>query len=174
VFLMPSVNCLVELTEMPFTVLTLADIEIVNLERVGFNLKAFDMAIVFKDFTKDVSGAGPAQEAGEGRDGAGPARGRAEKPRPGRQPREPPSLCATSACMRLPAPGPLHAHERAPRSPAWPVNAADAACESDHTAVCLPHACPPGRALPQVLRIDAIPAKSLKNIKVGRREGPLG
>lgn len=54
VFLMPSVNCLVELTEMPFAVVTLADIEIVNLERVGFNLKNFDMAIVFKDFTRDV------------------------------------------------------------------------------------------------------------------------
>ena len=54
-FIMPSVNCLVELTEMPFTVTTLADIEIVNLERVGFNLKNFDMAIVFKDFTRDVS-----------------------------------------------------------------------------------------------------------------------
>ncbi|GIL93381.1 hypothetical protein Vretifemale_20793, partial [Volvox reticuliferus] len=54
VFMMPSVNCLVELTEMPFSVITLADIEIVNLERVGFNLKNFDMAIVFKDFTRDV------------------------------------------------------------------------------------------------------------------------
>ncbi|KAG2482945.1 hypothetical protein HYH03_018170 [Edaphochlamys debaryana] len=54
VFLMPSVNCLVELTEMPFTVITLSDIEIVNLERVGFNLKNFDMAIVFKDFTREV------------------------------------------------------------------------------------------------------------------------
>jgi hypothetical protein len=29
-------------------------IEIVNLERVGLNLKNFDMAIVFKDFSKDV------------------------------------------------------------------------------------------------------------------------
>lgn len=45
---LPTVNCLVELTQMPFTVVSLADIEIVNLERVGFNLKNFDMAIVFK------------------------------------------------------------------------------------------------------------------------------
>ena len=45
---LPTVNCLVELTEMPFTVVSLSDIEIVNLERVGFNLKNFDMAIVFK------------------------------------------------------------------------------------------------------------------------------
>lgn len=50
----PTVNCLIELTEMPFTVIALEEIEIVNLERVGFNLKNFDMAIVFKDFHKDV------------------------------------------------------------------------------------------------------------------------
>ncbi len=28
--------------------------QVINLERVGFNLKNFDMAIVFKDFTKEV------------------------------------------------------------------------------------------------------------------------
>ena len=31
---MPTVNCLIELTEMPFTVISIADIELVNLERV--------------------------------------------------------------------------------------------------------------------------------------------
>lgn len=45
---LPTVNCLVELTQMPFTVVALSDIEIINLERVGFNLKNFDMAVVFK------------------------------------------------------------------------------------------------------------------------------
>lgn len=54
VFMLPSSTCLVELTEMPFSVIALDDIEIVNLERVGFNLKNFDMAIVWKDFNKDV------------------------------------------------------------------------------------------------------------------------
>lgn len=54
VTVMPTVNCLVELTEMPFTVISLEDIEVVNLERVGFNLKNFDMAVVFKDFQRDV------------------------------------------------------------------------------------------------------------------------
>ncbi len=42
---------------MPFVraqVVGLNDIEIVNLERVGFNLKNFDMAVVFKDFSRDV------------------------------------------------------------------------------------------------------------------------
>ena len=47
-FIMPTVNCLVELIEMPFTVITLADVNVVNLERVGFGLRAFDMAIVPK------------------------------------------------------------------------------------------------------------------------------
>ncbi|KAK9807391.1 hypothetical protein WJX73_010932 [Symbiochloris irregularis] len=52
--LMPTVNCLVELTEQPFTCITLAEVNIVSLERVGFSLKHFDLAIVFKDLTRDV------------------------------------------------------------------------------------------------------------------------
>ena len=35
-FVQPTVNCLVELIDMPFTVIALADIIVVNLERVGF------------------------------------------------------------------------------------------------------------------------------------------
>lgn len=54
VFIMPTAKCLVELTEMPPTVIPIEDIEIVNLERVGFNLKNFDVKIIFKDFEKDV------------------------------------------------------------------------------------------------------------------------
>jgi hypothetical protein len=57
VLVLPTVNCLVELTQMPFTVVALGDIEIINLERVGFNLKNFDMAIVFK-VGDDEAGAG--------------------------------------------------------------------------------------------------------------------
>lgn len=52
--LLPTVNCLVELTEMPFTVITLTEVGIMSLERVGFALKNFDLAIVFKDLTRDV------------------------------------------------------------------------------------------------------------------------
>jgi len=52
--LLPSVNCLVQLVEPPYTVISQQDIEIVNLERVGFNLKNFDMVLVFKDFSRDV------------------------------------------------------------------------------------------------------------------------
>uniref|UniRef100_A0A0D9W3H9 FACT complex subunit n=1 Tax=Leersia perrieri TaxID=77586 RepID=A0A0D9W3H9_9ORYZ len=53
-FIIPTSTCLVELIETPFLVVTLGEIEIVNLERVGFGTKNFDMAIVFKDFKKDV------------------------------------------------------------------------------------------------------------------------
>ena len=53
-FVVPAVNCLVELVSWPPLVITLSDIEIVNFERVGFGLKNFDMTVVFKDFKKDV------------------------------------------------------------------------------------------------------------------------
>jgi nucleosome binding factor SPN SPT16 subunit len=48
--LMPTVNCLVNLTEFPFFVITLDDIEIVHFERVQFSIKNFDMVFVYKDF----------------------------------------------------------------------------------------------------------------------------
>lgn len=53
-FIVPTSSCLVELIETPFVVITLSEIEIVNLERVGLGQKNFDMAIVFKDFKRDV------------------------------------------------------------------------------------------------------------------------
>lgn len=53
-FIVPTSSCLVELIETPFLVVTLSEIEVVNLERVGLGQKNFDMAIVFKDFKKDV------------------------------------------------------------------------------------------------------------------------
>ncbi|GAB4855678.1 FACT complex subunit spt16 [Ancistrocladus abbreviatus] len=53
-FIVPTAACLVELIETPFLVITLCEIEIVNLERVGFGQKNFDMAIIFKDFKRDV------------------------------------------------------------------------------------------------------------------------
>ncbi|XVF41714.1 hypothetical protein PTKIN_Ptkin01aG0302300 [Pterospermum kingtungense] len=53
-FIVPTSSCLVELVENPFLVVTLSDIEIVNLERVGLGQKNFDMTLVFKDFKKDV------------------------------------------------------------------------------------------------------------------------
>ncbi|XP_058191635.1 FACT complex subunit SPT16-like isoform X2 [Rhododendron vialii] len=53
-FIVPTSSCLVELIETPFVVITLNEIEIVNLERVGLGQKNFDMTIVFKDFKRDV------------------------------------------------------------------------------------------------------------------------
>uniref|UniRef100_A0A2N9E7B5 FACT complex subunit n=1 Tax=Fagus sylvatica TaxID=28930 RepID=A0A2N9E7B5_FAGSY len=53
-FIIPSSTCLVELIETPFLVVTLSEIEIVNLERVGLGQKNFDLTVVFKDFKKDV------------------------------------------------------------------------------------------------------------------------
>ncbi|KAL6720111.1 FACT complex subunit spt16 [Lecanora helva] len=46
----PTTDCLVQLTEPPFMVIALEEIEIVHLERVQFGLKNFDMVCVFKDF----------------------------------------------------------------------------------------------------------------------------
>lgn len=53
-YIIPSSTCLVELIETPFLVVTLSEIEIVNLERVGLGQKNFDMTVVFKDFKRDV------------------------------------------------------------------------------------------------------------------------
>jgi nucleosome binding factor SPN SPT16 subunit len=53
-FIVPSSTCLVELVETPFLVVSLSEIEIVNLERVGLGQKNFDLTIVFKDFKRDV------------------------------------------------------------------------------------------------------------------------
>ena len=50
--LQPTTDCLVQLSDPPFLVVTLADIEIASLERVQFGLKQFDMVLIFKDFTK--------------------------------------------------------------------------------------------------------------------------
>lgn len=45
-------DCLVYLTDPPFTVITLSEIEIASLERVQFGLKQFDLVFVFRDFTR--------------------------------------------------------------------------------------------------------------------------
>lgn len=52
VLLQPTTECLVHLTEPPFFIVTLAEIEIAYLERVVFGLKNFDLVFVFKDHKK--------------------------------------------------------------------------------------------------------------------------
>lgn len=46
----PTKQCLIALSEFPFFVLDVDDIEIVCFERVFFGIKNFDCVIVFKDF----------------------------------------------------------------------------------------------------------------------------
>jgi nucleosome binding factor SPN SPT16 subunit len=41
---------MIAITEFPFFVIDLKDIEAVHFERVSFGIKNFDMAIIFKDF----------------------------------------------------------------------------------------------------------------------------
>ena len=52
VSIQPTLNCLCNLTETPFFVVDLADIDHVHFERVTFMSKAFDMVLINKDFTK--------------------------------------------------------------------------------------------------------------------------
>ncbi|KAK3325821.1 transcription elongation complex subunit [Apodospora peruviana] len=52
VYIQPTTECLIQITEPPFMVLTLDDIEVAHLERVQFGLKNFDLVFVFKDFSR--------------------------------------------------------------------------------------------------------------------------
>jgi nucleosome binding factor SPN SPT16 subunit len=54
VLCMPTRDCLIQLIDPPYLVVTLEEIEIAHLERVQFGLKNFDMVFVFKDFSKPV------------------------------------------------------------------------------------------------------------------------
>ncbi|KAK1349131.1 FACT complex subunit spt16 [Hamiltosporidium tvaerminnensis] len=49
VLLSPTMECLVNLTEFPFFILTLKEVEVVNFERMIFGVKTFDMVFVMKD-----------------------------------------------------------------------------------------------------------------------------
>lgn len=50
VLLQPTSSCLVQLSDTPFFVVDLQDVELVHLERVQFGLKNFDAVFVFKEF----------------------------------------------------------------------------------------------------------------------------
>lgn len=52
VLIQPTTDCIVQLTEPPFTVITMSEVEVIHLERVQFGLKNFDMVIVFKDYNR--------------------------------------------------------------------------------------------------------------------------
>ncbi|RHZ49171.1 hypothetical protein Glove_529g41 [Diversispora epigaea] len=52
VLLQPTTECFVHLTDPPFLVVTITDIEIAHLERVQFGLKNFDLVFIFKDYSR--------------------------------------------------------------------------------------------------------------------------
>lgn len=52
VTIMPTLNCLVNLTETPFFVVDLDEVDHVHFERVTYMSKAFDIVLVNKDFSK--------------------------------------------------------------------------------------------------------------------------
>jgi nucleosome binding factor SPN SPT16 subunit len=52
VTIMPTLNCLVNLTETPFFVVDLEEVDHVHFERVTYMSKAFDMVLINKDFNK--------------------------------------------------------------------------------------------------------------------------
>lgn len=52
VVIQPTLNCLCNLTETPFFVVDLSDVDHVHFERVTFMSKAFDMVLINKDFNK--------------------------------------------------------------------------------------------------------------------------
>ena len=54
VLMQPTTGAVINLTSWPPFVVTLEDLELVHFERVQFHLKNFDMAFVFKNYTKKV------------------------------------------------------------------------------------------------------------------------
>ena len=50
----PTPSCIISLSELPFFVITINEIEVIYFERVSQNLKYFDMAFVFKDFSRPI------------------------------------------------------------------------------------------------------------------------
>ncbi|GMF06295.1 unnamed protein product [Ambrosiozyma monospora] len=51
---LPTRDCLIQLIDLPFLVITLSEVEVAHFERVQFGLKNFDLVFVFKDFSKPV------------------------------------------------------------------------------------------------------------------------
>ncbi|EPR78927.1 Transcription elongation complex subunit Cdc68 [Spraguea lophii 42_110] len=51
VFIQSTNELLISITETPFLVVTLSEIEVVNFERVNFSVRSFDLAIIYKDKT---------------------------------------------------------------------------------------------------------------------------
>ncbi|KAL7754343.1 FACT complex subunit spt16 [Sorochytrium milnesiophthora] len=52
VLLQPTTDCLVHLSDSPFLIITVSEVEVAHLERIQFGLKNFDLVFVFKDFSR--------------------------------------------------------------------------------------------------------------------------
>jgi len=55
VMLYPTVHCLVNLTETPFFIMPLDEIETAHFERITLGLKNFDLSYIYKDYAKPVT-----------------------------------------------------------------------------------------------------------------------
>jgi nucleosome binding factor SPN SPT16 subunit len=51
---MPTVHCLVNLSEQPFFVLTLKEVEVCHFERISYSLRNFDLCFIYKNYTQPV------------------------------------------------------------------------------------------------------------------------
>ena len=54
VTLFPTKNCIISLSEPPFFVISINEIDIIYFERVSQSLKNFDMAFIFKELSKPI------------------------------------------------------------------------------------------------------------------------
>jgi nucleosome binding factor SPN SPT16 subunit len=54
VFILPTAYCLVSIIEKPFFVIFYEDIEFVSIERIDNKIKSFDLAFIFKDYTRPI------------------------------------------------------------------------------------------------------------------------
>jgi len=55
VYLYPTVHCLVNLSEPPFFIMSLDEVEVAHFERVQYSLRNFDLCFIYKDYSKPVT-----------------------------------------------------------------------------------------------------------------------
>jgi len=55
VYLFPTVHSLVNLSEPPFFIMSLDEVEVAHFERVQYSLRNFDLCFIYKDYNKPVT-----------------------------------------------------------------------------------------------------------------------
>lgn len=53
--LFPTIHCLVNLTDTPFFIMSLDEVELAHFERVQYSLRNFDLSFIYKDYNKPVT-----------------------------------------------------------------------------------------------------------------------